>query len=75
MQMRLANRVINARDPALEDRIVVFDRVRMHIAAEARILVGAVVDGVMCREPFADLRIIPKALWPDSYGIPPFCIF
>lgn len=46
--------VIGASDPALHDRKVAFDCIRMNIAAN--VLVDAVVDGLVLLELAADAR-------------------
>ncbi len=57
MQMRLANAVIDTRDPALENRIVVFDRVRVRPTAELGVFVRRMIDGVVAGEFRADCGI------------------
>ncbi len=57
MQVSLADRMIGSGNPALEDRKEVFRRVAMSIAAEAGILIGAVVYGVVIGKFLADLGI------------------
>ena len=54
MQMRLAERMIDAGDAALEDRIEIFRRVVVNVVAEPGVFVRRVVHRVMRGELFAE---------------------
>jgi len=63
VQMRFGNVVIGSDDPALQDREIIFDRVRMPESG-ADILFRRVVDGAVTGELAANLGITARCRSP-----------